>query len=122
MRSIAPTPPPGVVREYAATALSRARTELDRSSDPRSVIGRLYRELISHLPPIANVHVYRTPGEIRDAHLLPMGVRPVAAEQLTRLFEEASYSSHPIGPTELSRAREAIQMAEIDLRVVHAAG
>lgn len=118
-------PPPSIggdPRAAAAAALSAADRALTTDADPRNVIGQLYRNLIAHVAPVIDGPVHQTPEEVRDLHLLPMGVRPVAAQHLTRLFEEASYSSHPLGSTDVARAREAIQLAELDLRSAHAAG
>jgi len=116
------TTPPSTSTDAVVMALSRAATSLEGSSDPRAVIGQLYRDLVSHVAPPENGTPNRTPEEIRDTQLLPLGVRPVAADHLTRLFEEASYSSHTIGPGDVVRAREAISMAEFDLRQARPAG
>ena len=112
----APVNPVVDPRSAVASVLSEAAAKLTEENDPRSTIGRLYRDLLSHLEPLMSGAVHRTPEEVRDLHLLPLGVRPVAAEHLTRLFEEASYSSHPLGAEDVSRAHDALRMAEIDLR------
>lgn len=102
-------------RAAAQAALSEAATRLDGASDPRSVIIDLYRRLLGRVTPLAGDLDPSTPEEIRDEHLLPMGVRADAADQLTRLFEEARYSSHPMGVDATHRALEAIRAAEADL-------
>ncbi len=96
-------------------ALATAASELDEGLDPRAVIVRLYGRLLARVSPLVGGVAYATAEEIRTAHLLRLGVRGSAAEALTRLFEEARYSSHPLGPPMVARARDAIRAAEDDL-------
>jgi len=56
-----------------------------------------------------------TPEEIRSLHLVRLGISREASESLTRLFEEARYSTHPLGPEAAERATEVIRSAEADL-------
>jgi len=77
---------------------------------------------MARLEPKEGIGTYQTPEEIRQAHLIPLGVRPEAAEHLTRLFEEACYSSHSMNAEALQVARESIRVAEYDLRAAHAIG
>lgn len=114
--SATPVPPPIPSREETQAALSQAAAQLDRSGDPRAVVVSLYLRLLGHVAPYAGDLGPRTAEEIRDAHLLRLGVRRGPAEQLTRLFEEARYSSHPISGDTTHRALEAIRAAEADLR------
>ena len=108
----APTEPvPKGVRE----ALSRASAELDLGGDPRLVILALYSELLERLRPMVSDLEASTPEEIRATHLIRFRVRPEAAATLTRLFEEARYSTHPMGPDAGARAREAVRTALDDL-------
>lgn len=111
-----------VAAAAAAQVLSDAAKRLDSPTDPRVVIVDLYNQLLNRLEPRVNIPTHRTPDEIRTAHLIPLGVRPEPAGQLTRLFEEACYSSHPLGADAASLARASIQAAERDLRAVHALG
>ena len=96
-------------------ALSRASTRLDLGADPRTVILALYEETLLHLRPMVGSVDSATPEEIRTIYLEHFGVRPPAARTLTRLFEEARYSTHPMGPAESARAREAMQATIDDL-------
>ena len=96
-------------------ALSRASTDLDLGGDPRTVILTLYAAMLTELRPMADNLGTSTPEEIRATHLLRLGVRPEAARTLTRLFEEARYSTHPMGPSESARAREAVRATLDDL-------
>jgi len=96
-------------------ALSRASFELDLGQDPRTVILALYSEMLVHLRPMVGDVETSTPEEIRTAYLEHFGVRPAAARTLTRLFEEARYSTHPLGPAERDRAQDAVRATIDDL-------
>jgi len=102
--------PPGV-RE----ALHRAAAELDLGGDPRVVILSLYGEMLAYLRPMVGDMEASTPEEIRATHLERLGVRAAAARTLTRLFEEARYSTHPMGRSETARAQEAVRATLDDL-------
>jgi hypothetical protein len=79
------------------------------------VIERLYVRFLDRVVPITGDLTMRTPEEIRADTLVPLGVRPAAAAQLTRIFEEARYSSHPIDATKAAGVREAVRLAASDL-------
>jgi hypothetical protein len=96
-------------------ALRDAAARLERAADPREVVIGLYLRLLGEVAPQMGDVGPRTAGEIRDGHLIRLGVRRETADQLTRLFEEARYSSHPIDLTMTQRAREAIRVAEADI-------
>jgi hypothetical protein len=96
-------------------ALQQAAVELDLGGDPRTVIMHLYRELLGRLRTIVGSVTPQTPAEIRELHLLRLGIRPEAALILTGLFEEARYSSHPLDANDLARARLAVAEALEDL-------
>jgi len=116
-RAPAPEVPPGM-RE----ALLRATSELDLGQDPRIVILALYQAMLEHLQPMVEDLGTSTPEEIRAAHLVRLGVRPEAARTLTRLFEEARYSTHPLGPATSAEAQGALRatLADLDRRTVPA--
>ncbi len=97
------------------TALCTAEAALDAGTDPRAVIVRLYGDLLSRLGRVVGDVGPDTPEEIRTLHLLRLGLRPEAATELTRLFEEARYSSHPLGPDAADRARTSVRAALSDL-------
>jgi hypothetical protein len=96
-------------------ALARAGRDLDAGADPRTVILALYARLLAELTTYVASTEHETAEEIRGRHLVRLGVRPAAAEALTRLFEEARYSSHPMGLPQVDRARAALRDAEADL-------
>ena len=112
-RKVSPPPSPGVavVRE----ALREASDALDRGADPRAVIVRLYAELLTRLAPVLGDVDPETPEEIRARHLEPLGIGDEPATELTRLFEEARYSTHPLAASAADRARSAVRAAISDL-------
>jgi hypothetical protein len=104
-------PPTAEVR----VALSRAARALDEGGDPRTVIVRLYGDLLERIGPIVQDLDPATPEEIRRHHLVELGIQPEAATVLTRLFEEARYSTHPLGTEAAERVRTAVETALTDL-------
>ncbi len=115
-------PAPGARRALTATELSETRdaleaaaVALDRGDDPRATILRLYGDLLSQVGPLAGDLAPWTPEEIRTARLAGLGLSGPALTTLTRLFEEARYSSHPMGPDTARRASEAIRIVERQL-------
>jgi hypothetical protein len=99
----------------ARAALADAGRALDEGSDPRQVIQALYARLLVRVGAIVKGMETETPEEIRALHLLDLGIRPESAADLTRLFEEARYSTHPLTSDAADRARSAIRAAEEDL-------
>lgn len=108
----APRTDPGEV----AAAFSDARAALDRGADPRETIVRLYVRLLGLVAPAAGELAAETPEEIRQLHLATVGVPSDAATTLTRTFEEARYSTHPIDADRLARAQAAMRAAEAAIR------
>ncbi len=102
-------------RAAARDAVVRASRGLALGVDPREVIEGLYAELLQRLAPFVDGIDPATPEEIRSRHLLRLGIRPDVAGVLTRLFEESRYSSHPLGPATVDRARWAMDAAARDL-------
>jgi hypothetical protein len=107
-------PPPESTAEVRG-AFARAVRALDQGGDPRSVIVRLYGDLLERLGTMVAGIEPETPEEIRGQHLVRLGIHPEAAAVLTRLFEEARYSTHPLGPAAAERVREAVEVALEDL-------
>lgn len=96
-----------------SSVLEHAGQALDEGGDPRSVILALYEAMLTRLARVVGSVDIETPEEIRRFHLVRLGIRPVTAEELTRLFEVARYSTHPLGPAEGQQAslvfREALR-------------
>jgi hypothetical protein len=101
--------------DRAQSALRTAAASLDAGGDPREVIIRLYGTLLSWVAPMVGSVDVDTPEEIRLTHLVALGIHPSPAATLTRLFEEARYSTHPMASDAAARAREAIAIAREDL-------
>ncbi len=96
-------------------ALSSAAGALDRGADPRETIVSLYVRLLSLVEVTVGDVSALTAGEIRSRVLERLGVRPAAARELTALFEDARYSSHPLGPDDAARCRAVLVAVERDL-------
>jgi hypothetical protein len=99
----------------ARGALERAVHGVEAGEDPRSVIIGLYAELLRQLGRMVGDLDPVTPEEIRVRHLVRLGIRPETAEALTRLFEEAKYSSHPMDALAAGRAVDVMRAAGADL-------
>lgn len=114
--------PRSVDRSDLAAALAEAADALDRGADARDTVVRLYLSLLFRVAPMSGELSAATAEEIRRLYLAPLGVPPEAAETLTRLFEEARYSTHPIGEATVAEARAALRAAESALRQGAATG
>jgi hypothetical protein len=113
---IVPPPPPiATLRAETQAALADAAAWLDQTHDPRAVIVDLYGRLLGEITAYSGSLAARTAEEIRYGCLLRLGVRAQAAAELTRLFEEARYSSHRLDAVTIQRALAAIHAAEVDL-------
>jgi hypothetical protein len=97
------------------SALQAAGRDLATALDPRAIILALYATLLARIEPLVSDLDRSTAEEIRLLHLTRLGIRPQAAEDLTRVFEEARYSSHTMGEAAVARASAAIRAAEEDL-------
>lgn len=82
--------------------------ELEGSSDPRAVVIALYAKLMRLVEPRLGDLAARTPREIEQESMERLGLRGEAARSLTRVFEEARYSSRPLPPATVERARAAL--------------
>lgn len=101
--------------EKVRAALAEAFRALDAGASPREVVIQLYGALLERIGPMVGGVERDTPEEIRVQHLERLGIGSGSAESLTRLFEEARYSSHPIGVELADSARAAIRAALADL-------
>jgi len=96
-------------------ALATAAQALATGTEPRDVIVALYATMLARVGPLVGGVDADTPEEIRSLHLVRLGIRASAAQTLTRLFEEARYSTHPMGSDASERATAAIAEALEDL-------
>jgi hypothetical protein len=104
-------------RDAFRRTLHSALEELESASasDARALIIACYARLLEHVERMAGTLEAQTPSEIYRDHLVRLGVRHGTAERLTRLFEEARYSSHPFGVEEGNEARRVFHEALTDL-------
>jgi uncharacterized protein DUF4129 len=96
-------------RSRAEIAATLATLEADPKADPRALIVALYGRLLSSVEDGVGGVEARTAREIEVAAVTTLGLPKEAARELTRLFEEARYSSHPITPADVDRARAALR-------------
>ena len=107
--------PAPLARSRVELALEDAGAAIDRGEDPREAVVRLYNRLLAEIAPRVGDVAPLTADEIRLHALAGLGVEAAASETLTRLFEEARYSTHPIGPSDAGRFRDAIRQVQNDI-------
>lgn len=97
--------------------LQRALQRLADSEpeDPREIILALYARLLLRLQPRLAATEPLTPREIERVLIDHLGIRAVPAERLTRIFEEARYSSRPMSAAMVAETRVALQQVLEDL-------
>ena len=112
-------PEPGVPSAASVAAirvaLGDATEALDAGGDFRAVVIRLYATILEKIGPTVGDVDRATPEEIRASHLVRLGIRPGAAEALTRSFEEARYSTHLVTEATVNRVTLALRDASADL-------
>ncbi len=106
-------PPPDAERARAVARLREALHALDEgpNADPRAVVIALYARLLGEIAARTTGLDARTPREIERYTVERLGVPRPAARTLTEVFEEARYSSHPLPPASVERARSALRAA-----------
>jgi hypothetical protein len=115
-RGVPESPPPSPdAAARVRVALEDATEALDAGGDLRTVVLRLYGAILARVAPAVGDVDRATPEEIRAIHLVRLGIRPDAAEVLTRIFEEARYSSHPVSDEMVRRVTTALREAIEDL-------
>ena len=96
-------------------ALHEATAALESGETPRDSIVRLYARLVGRVEPSPNGLTSSTAEEIQRTRLAQLHVPPAHAETLTRIFEEACYSAHPIERGDAERFVAALWEIEHDL-------
>jgi hypothetical protein len=104
-----------LARLRAALESSLQRLEDDPDADPREVILALYHRLLLAAGPYLPLVEASTPREIAGAMETRLGAAPEHAESMTRLFEEARYSTHRLDRASAERARVALRALLADL-------
>ncbi len=97
------------------TGLSSACAAIESGEDPRATIVRLYGRFLESVGPAVSQLESATPREIERALRQRFRLAGEVAEALTRMFEEARYSSHPIPAPAAERYVQAMRSAERDL-------
>ncbi|HYK93079.1 MAG TPA: hypothetical protein VEY07_03440 [Thermoplasmata archaeon] len=113
-----PSPPgDGSARESTRKDLADAIRALDEAAarDARTVIIDLYARLLRRIGSSLEGIAAMAPREIESNCVRQLKVRPSTANELTRLFEEARYSTHALPSTLIERARDVFQRAIDDL-------
>ncbi|HEV8049049.1 MAG TPA: DUF4129 domain-containing protein [Thermoplasmata archaeon] len=102
----------------AAIVATLAELESDPNADPRALIVALYGRLLTTVDAHLVETGSRTAREVQSSVVARWHISNGAAEELTRLFEEARYSVHPMGRGDSERARAALErvLAAIDRR------
>jgi len=113
---LATSPPDPAEAARAAIAATLAELESDPNADPRALIVALYGRLLTAVDARLVDTGARTAREVESTAVARWRIPPEAAGELTRLFEEARYSAHPMQRHESDRARAALErvLAAID--------
>jgi hypothetical protein len=106
--------------------LTAAIAALSETSEgtPRERIIQVYARWLKRLVRGSGDLSILTAREIESMCVERLGVTPTTAHELTALFEEARYSTHPMGEDAVARAQAALNaaLAEFDLRRVSVPG
>jgi uncharacterized protein DUF4129 len=86
-------------------------------TDARQIIIGLYARLLETVGPYVDSLDAATPREIELEAVRRFGIGPSPAAELTRLFEEARYSTHPFTDDQVARARRALESALLQVKV-----
>ena len=108
-------PAVAVVRKSLEAALGALAP--GSSADPRAVVIALYAQLLERVVPFLDAYETATPREIERESVRRFQIQPRNAQTLTRLFEEARYSTHPFSEARVDEARAALRAALNDLDV-----
>jgi hypothetical protein len=125
LRARGAEPPAAEEREAAAVrrTLETALSALAREDpkEARQIVIALYARLLETLGPYLDNLASATPREIEIVAVSRFGIAPAPAAQLTRLFEEARYSTHPFTDLQAERARSALAAAleQVKVRSYH---
>ncbi|MCI4334187.1 MAG: DUF4129 domain-containing protein [Thermoplasmata archaeon] len=112
-----PSSDPDEARRAIREEFTRALRRLAESDpeDPREVIRALYARLLLRLQLRISSTEVLTAREIERTLVHDLGVHSGPAGQLTRLFEEARYSSRPLRPNAVADTRRALELVLEDL-------
>lgn len=93
--------------EDISSSADKAITELHKGEDVRDVIIRNYQKMLIRLEEEGiEQEISFTPRELERITLDRSSLKEETIDEMTRLFEEAKYSDHPLGEKERDRAIE----------------
>jgi len=108
-----PPPEPPPTRRAFETAL--AALDDPAHPDVRAIVIALYATLLGRVERSIGATDRLSPREIEAECVRTLHLGPDSARELTRLFEEARYSTHPLDAAVGERARRALASALADL-------
>jgi uncharacterized protein DUF4129 len=102
--------------EPLSEAVQEGLDDLASEPDPRVAIIRCYRrfERVAARARVVRAP-WQTPHEFMRETLRRLALPPVAVDQLTRLFELARFSAHPLGSSERDSARACLEEIRSEL-------
>jgi len=102
--------------EDISSTADKAITELHEGEDVRDVIIRNYQKMLIILEREGvKQEISFTPRELKRMALARLSLREGTIEEMTRLFEEAKYSDHPLGEKERSRTIDNLKQIRNEL-------
>jgi hypothetical protein len=107
-------PLPPLPADWGA-AIQETRLAIERGEVPRESIVRLYGRLLGRVSPSVGDLDASTAEEIQRTRLEPLRVPSERSETITRMFEEARYSTHPIDRPAADRFVATMREVENDL-------
>lgn len=105
--------------EHISSTADRALTELHEGEDIRDVIIRNYQKMLIILEKEGiKQEISFTPRELEKIALSRLPLAEGTIDEMTRLFEEAKYSDHPLGDKERKRAIDNFKQIKDELEVL----
>lgn len=98
-------------RDAVGEVLRHALRSLDAADEPRTVLIRLYGQLLLRVSGSLPEIDAATPREIERACVRDLGIPPGPSSDLRSLFERARYSTLPMTASDVDRARGALREA-----------
>ena len=108
--------------EPLSEAVQEGLDDLASEPDPRAAIIRCYRRFERVAAGARVIRApWQTPHEFMREALRRLSLPPIAVDRLTRLFELARFSAHPLGPSERDSARACLEEIRSELEREEAA-
>jgi len=102
--------------EDISSTADRAITELHEGEDVRDIIIRNYQKMLIILEKEGiKQEISFTPRELEKLALNKLSLTEETIDEMTRLFEEAKYSDHPLGDKERTRAIDNFKQIKEEL-------